>query len=61
MSVSHYKLAQMHMQAKDQGRATEHLAACFAILDGFHRADRPMDPAMQQLHGQLAEMFKRTS
>ena len=59
VSVSHYRLAQMHMQAKHQEQAVEHLTACFAILDGFHRAGRPMDPAMQQLHQQLAGMFKQ--
>jgi tetratricopeptide (TPR) repeat protein len=56
LSVSHFKLAQYLSQQGDEAGASAQLQACFAILDAFHRDGRPMDPAMQQLHGQLSAM-----
>jgi hypothetical protein len=36
------------------------LANCFAILDSFARAGRPMDPPMRQIHAQLKPMFSQS-
>ena len=52
-------LARFHAQSKDAEGAQRHLAACYAILDSFHRERRPMDPQMRQIHAQLAGMLGR--
>jgi tetratricopeptide (TPR) repeat protein len=57
VSVSHFKFFHIHRQRGDEQAAMASLAKCFAILDSFARAGRPMDAQMRQLHAQLAPMF----
>ncbi len=57
VSVSHFKFFGFHRSQGREAEAVEHLRACFAILDGFARAGRPMDPAMRRLHEQLRPLF----
>ncbi|MEQ1713027.1 MAG: hypothetical protein ABL908_16720, partial [Hyphomicrobium sp.] len=57
VSVSHFMLARLHGQAGNEPGVQHHLSRCFAILDGFHKAGRPMDPQMRQLHAQLTGMM----
>jgi hypothetical protein len=57
VAVSHVKFFHFHRQRGDEQAAMASLAKCFAILDSFARAGRPMDPQMRQLHSQLAPMF----
>ncbi|MCB1237937.1 MAG: hypothetical protein KDM91_22920, partial [Verrucomicrobiae bacterium] len=61
LSVSHFKFFHLYREQEKQTEAVTHLAHCFAILDGFHRAGRPMDPQMRALHAQLAPRFNRES
>jgi tetratricopeptide (TPR) repeat protein len=57
VSVSHFKFFHFHRQRGDEAAAVASLRECFAILDSFARAGRPMDAQMRQLHGQLKPMF----
>ena len=50
-------LARLAATTGDEARARDHQQSCFAILDAFHRENRPMDPQMRQLHAQLSKML----
>ena len=57
LSVSYLKLSQIYQHLEQTENASQSLAACFSILDHFHRERRPMDQAMRDLHAQLAPLF----
>jgi tetratricopeptide (TPR) repeat protein len=59
VSVSHFRLFHFHRQQGNQPEALASLAACFAILDSFAEAGRPMDAAMRQLHAELKPLFTK--
>jgi len=57
VSVSHFKFFAFHRKQGDEQGAMRSLAACFAILDSFARAGRPMDAEMRELHARLLPSF----
>lgn len=57
--VSHFKFFDFHRQRGDERAAIESLTKCFALLDAFARAGRPMDAQMRNLHAQLKPMFSQ--
>ena len=59
MSVSHYKLYAFHQGRGEAELAKKSLAACFAILDSFAKAGRPMDAPMRRLYEKLKPLFEK--
>ncbi|MCA8994841.1 MAG: hypothetical protein KDA88_22880, partial [Planctomycetaceae bacterium] len=57
-AVSFWQTARYANAAGNQELAGQCLVGCFSILDPLVQAGYELDPAMQQLHTQLAEMFQ---
>ena len=57
VSVSYFKLSELHRQRGDEQAAKDSRAKCFAILDHFVKQGRPMDAAMRNLHTKLKPLF----
>ncbi len=56
--VSHFKLYAFHQGRGKEELARKSLAACFAILDSFAKAGRPMDAQMRGLYEKLKPLFE---
>ena len=59
MYVSHIKLYAFHQGRGEAELARKSLAACYAILDSFAKAGRPMDAQMRGLHAKLKPLFEK--
>ncbi|MCA9031867.1 MAG: hypothetical protein KDA66_13720, partial [Planctomycetaceae bacterium] len=57
-AVSFGRTARYANAAGNQELAGQCLAGCFSILDPLVKAGYELDPAMRQLHAQLAAMFQ---
>ena len=57
VATSHWKLHVFHRSHDAPDRAKAHREKCFAILDSFARAGRPMDAQMRNLYEKLKPLF----
>jgi len=59
LAASHHKLAGLAQQRGDESLLLAELRQCFAVLEGMKVRGLHFDPAMQQVHEQLAGMLGR--